>query len=263
MRAQTARRSVRRRPRQRRAVETVDAILDAVVRLLKRESFTALTTNRIAETAGVSIGSVYQYFSDKSAIFRALHQRHIDQIDHLIATILVKHAALPLDVLIGALIDGMVDAHTGDPELFELLSAEVPHRADRTQDFATRLHGVFRLALSSRVPELQDRRDLDKVVFLVANMVDSLSHAAALRRPAKLSLEAAKAEATKAVLAYLHATVDGHQTEESASAGRGGAGWAIRHHSEGVIPSEAVSQAERGILSKAHRWYTRDPSARR
>src|SRR5215469_17042277 len=116
MAAQTATRAIRRRPRQRRALQTVDAILDAVVRLLKREGFTALTTNRIAETAGVSIGSVYQYFSDKSAIFRALHQRHINQIDNLIATILVKHAASPLDVLIPALIDGMVDAHTTDPE---------------------------------------------------------------------------------------------------------------------------------------------------
>ena len=48
----------RRLPKQRRARQTVDAILDAVVRVLKREGFQAVTTNRIAEVAGVSIGSV-------------------------------------------------------------------------------------------------------------------------------------------------------------------------------------------------------------
>jgi AcrR family transcriptional regulator len=208
MPGKTARRPARRRPAQRRALATVEAILDAVIRILKREGFSALTTNHIAEVAGVSIGSVYQYFSDKSAIFAALHQRHIDEIDRLIASTLVKHAASPLDELIRALVDAMVDAHTNDPELFELLSIEVPDRAGRSRDFATRLHGVFRLALSSRAPEFE-KRGLDKVVFVAANMVDSLSHAAALRRPPGVSLPAAKAEAATAVLAYLHAAVDG------------------------------------------------------
>jgi AcrR family transcriptional regulator len=197
----------RRSPRQRRAVATVDAVLDAVIQLLKREGFSVLTTNRIAEVAGVSIGSVYQYFSDKTAIFAALHQRHIEQIDRLIASTLVKHAASPLDELIRALVESMVDAHTEDPELFALLASEVPHRAGNTQDFATRLHGVFRLAISSKAPELEKRGDLDKVVFVVSNMVESLSHAAALRRPAGVSLAEAKAESVKAVLTYLREVI--------------------------------------------------------
>jgi AcrR family transcriptional regulator len=66
-----------------RSHQTVEAILHAVIRILKREGFEAITTNRIAEVAGVSIGSVYQYFPDKRAIFVALHQRHIEQIDGL------------------------------------------------------------------------------------------------------------------------------------------------------------------------------------
>jgi AcrR family transcriptional regulator len=207
----TAPRVVRRSPTQRRAVATVDAVLDAVIRVLKREGFGALTTNRIAEVAGVSIGSVYQYFSNKRAIFAALHQRHIEQIDRLIASTLVKHAASPLDELIGALIEAMVDAHTQDPELFALLASEVPHRAGSTQDFAARLHGVFRLAISSKAPDIEKRGDLDKAVFVVANLVDSLSHAAALRRPSGVSLAEAKAEAVKAVLAYLHEAVHGFE----------------------------------------------------
>jgi len=60
-------RSQRRRPKQNRAHQTVDAILDAVVRVLKREGFKAVTTSRVAEVAGVSIGSVYQYFPGQAS----------------------------------------------------------------------------------------------------------------------------------------------------------------------------------------------------
>ncbi len=193
----------RRKPRQRRAQQTVDAILEAVVRILKRESAHAVTTNRIAEVAGVSIGSVYQYFPDKRAIFAALHQRHIEQIDRLIETTLVENATSSLDGLIPALIEAMVDAHTDEPELYEAMFTEIPHRSEGTRDFSVRLHGAFRLAIASRSKELRPHRDLDKVAFVVTHMVDSLSHGAVLRRPPAFSLAAAKEEATRAVLAYL------------------------------------------------------------
>ena len=198
------RKSARRRPRQRRARQTVDAILDAVVRVLKREGFGAVTTNRVAEVAGVSIGSVYQYFPNKQAIFVALHQRHIEQVDRMVETKLVEHAASSLDELIRAMIEGMIDAHTADPELYELLLTEVPHRADGTRDFAVRMHGAFRLAISSRAHELRKGRDLDRLVFVVTHMVESLSHGVLFRRPPNLSFADAKKEVARAVLAYLH-----------------------------------------------------------
>jgi len=173
--------------------------------VLKREGFDAITTNRVAEVAGVSIGSVYQYFPNKRAIFVALHQRHIEEIDRIVETTLVEHAASSLDELIRAMVEAMVDAHATDPELYELLLTEVPHRAGGAQDFAVRLHGAFRLAISSGAPELKKRGDLDKVVFVVTHMVEALSHGAVLRRPPGLSLADAKAEIVRAVLAYLHA----------------------------------------------------------
>ena len=205
MTAKAARTSVRRRPKQRRARQTVEAVLDAVVRLLKRDGSQAITTNRIAEVAGVSIGSVYQYFPDKRAIFTALHQRHVDQIDRMVQTKLVEHATSSIEELVRAMVEAMVEAHAIDPELYELLMTEVPHRADGTRDFAVRLHGAFLLAISSRAHELKKRRDLDKVVFVVTHMVEALSHGAVLRRPARMSLKDAKEEVVRAILAYLHA----------------------------------------------------------
>jgi hypothetical protein len=99
----------------------------------------------------------------------------------------------------------MVDAHVPDPELYEVMLTEVPHKADGSPDFAVRLHGVFRLAIAGRAHELGPGRDLDTVVWVVTHMVESLSHGAVLRRPARMSLAAAKEEAVRAVLAYVHA----------------------------------------------------------
>lgn len=182
----------------------MDAVLEAAIKVLKRDGSGALTTNRIAEVAGVSIGSVYQYSPDKGAIFAALHRRHTDEIDRIIQAQLMRHASSALDDLIRAIIDAMTDAHTTDPELYELLMTRVPQRGDGTQDFAVRLHGVFRLAIASKTRKKKKSRDLDKTVFVVANMVEALSHGAALRRPANVSLNEAKEEAVKAVLAYLN-----------------------------------------------------------
>lgn len=204
MASRSAKSSIRRRPQQRRARQTVEAILDAVVRILKREGFQAITTNRVAEVAGVSIGSLYQYFPDRAAIFAALHERHIEEIDRLFAASFIEHAGSPLDQLIRALVDAMIEAHATDPELYDLLSTQVPHRKGGSKDFSVRLHGAFLLAISSAAPELR-KRGLDKVVFVVTHMVEALCHGAVLRRPAGLSLENAKAEITKAVLAYLRA----------------------------------------------------------
>src|ERR1043165_2407897 len=68
---------MRREPRQGRSRQTVQAVLGAVPRVIRREGVDAVTTNRIAEAAGVSIGSLYQYFPDKKAIFTALHESHV------------------------------------------------------------------------------------------------------------------------------------------------------------------------------------------
>jgi AcrR family transcriptional regulator len=68
----------RRIPRQSRSQSTVDAILFAASHILRSEGARAVTTERIARCAGVSIGSLYQYFANKQAILAALRARHGD-----------------------------------------------------------------------------------------------------------------------------------------------------------------------------------------
>ncbi|CAN7161356.1 TetR/AcrR family transcriptional regulator [Acidovorax sp. LjRoot129] len=70
----------RRTPRQERSQFTVDAIFGAVARIVETEGEAGLTTNRIAETAGVSVGSLYQYFPSKEAILAAMLDQHCDRV---------------------------------------------------------------------------------------------------------------------------------------------------------------------------------------
>lgn len=202
---QNARKSfVRRRmPRQERAKATVAAMLDAVIVLLKRNGAQAITTNRIAATAGVSIGSVYQYFPSKHALFSALHERHVGMVSELMCRKITDSAESSLEGLIECLIDGMIEAHAINPELSELLQSQVPHRVDRTVEFSIRFQEPFRAALAPHAGCFGRKIDLETRAFVTTNMVDALGHAIVLRRPHGLSLRKARAEACKAILAYL------------------------------------------------------------
>jgi len=183
----------------------VDAVLDSVARLLKRGGVAAVTTNRIAEVAGVSIGSVYQYFPNKQAIFTALLDRHHEAMVRLVEATLVEHAAAPFDELVRGLVEAMVAAHAADPELHQMLFTQVPQRPDVDREIKTRVRGAFRLAIESRAKGPGSPRDLERMLFVLTHMVEALTHAAVLHRPARMSLAAASDEAVRAVLAYLNA----------------------------------------------------------
>jgi AcrR family transcriptional regulator len=68
---------VRRTPTQPRAQDTVHVILEAAARILQREGRAALNTNHIAERAGISVGTLYQYFPNKEAILVAMARREL------------------------------------------------------------------------------------------------------------------------------------------------------------------------------------------
>lgn len=81
----------RRRPKQARSQATYDSILEAAEQMLEREGADGLNTNRIAERAGVSVGTLYQYFPDKAAILLATAQRSLARPD---AGFMAQHKAL-------------------------------------------------------------------------------------------------------------------------------------------------------------------------
>lgn len=98
----------RRPPAQARAKETVETIFEAVARILERGGRTALTTNRIAEQAGISVGSIYAYFPNKEAILLAMARRELDAMrDRVVAALAKREPDIhPVRRAIRALIRG-------------------------------------------------------------------------------------------------------------------------------------------------------------
>jgi len=118
-------------PKQARSRETFEAILRAAAQVFERSGYAGATTNRIAERAGVSIGSLYQYFANKDAILVALAERHLQQGNEHLAPLLAAFAADPPAVREGLelLVSAMVELHADTPCLHRVLFEECPRPA--------------------------------------------------------------------------------------------------------------------------------------
>lgn len=98
-RPRTARVSSRKQPQQARSAELVSAVLDAAVQVLTSEGAHRFTTARVAERAGVSVGSLYQYFPNKAAILFRLQSDEWRRTSDLLRDILADRNTPPLERL--------------------------------------------------------------------------------------------------------------------------------------------------------------------
>src|SRR6201995_4833019 len=93
----TPRISSRKQPKQARSTDLVSAILEAAIQVLSREGAARFTTARVAETAGVSVGSLYQYFPNKEAILFRLQTDEWKRTGDLMQSILSDTSRPPLE----------------------------------------------------------------------------------------------------------------------------------------------------------------------
>ena len=112
----------RRKPRQERSRDRVERILDATAELLVDTPIDKITTAAIAETAGVPIGSVYQYFPNKLAVLAELARRVMEQVDVKTASLITEDfGVLPWDQAIDRAIDATMEGYAGQPGYLQLL----------------------------------------------------------------------------------------------------------------------------------------------
>lgn len=116
----------RRAPRQDRALDTVDTIFEAAARILQSEGKDSFNTNHIAERAGISIGTLYQYFPNKKAILVALARRESERVRKAVFQALTTSDVRgePERVAVRALINGFAGRHRARRILLEILLAE-------------------------------------------------------------------------------------------------------------------------------------------
>ncbi len=142
--------SARKLARQSRARETIDAILGAAGRMVDREGVAGLTTNRIAELAGVSIGSLYQYFPGKDAVLHALVEREFNRVvDATVAHIeALDTSRLSLEEGVASIVD----------QIFAGFGARRPLYAALLQSVLSIRHLRFTLENDARILEVVRRK---------------------------------------------------------------------------------------------------------
>ena len=196
--------ALRRVPKQRRSREIVDAIVEAGRQLLAESGPEALTTNAVAERAGVSIGSLYRYFPHRAAVLAAIYDRDATRE----AADLAEEESWPLEALsledaLAALVDFQLERHR------RLLGME--------EDFYRDHHGEFSLAgrlgaddvvariralLTSHASRLRVG-DLDAAAFLVARGVSAIVRQTLAERPEQLDEPAFRRELVDLMVRYV------------------------------------------------------------
>ena len=192
---------------QKRSRFTVDALLEATARILVKEGYDRASTNKIARTAGVSIGSLYQYFPSKEALVAAVIDRHNYGMMQVLRESLSKVALRPVEEAVRELVKVMIDAHRVNPKLHRVLAEQIPRvgKLEKVETFNRENYALFRNYLESRRGELRSI-DLDLASFVCVTSIEALTHNAVLHHSKTLSDQAMAAlvdEGTRLVVGYL------------------------------------------------------------
>jgi AcrR family transcriptional regulator len=197
----------RKQATQERSRATVDALVEATARILVREGFDKASTNHIAETAGVSVGSLYQYFPSKEALVAAVIDRHHEDLMNVVRGALAEVATLPIQQGVRNLVRAAVDAHRVDPKLHRVLAEQIPRtgKLESVEVFNREAHALFRAYLQSHIDEFRPI-DLELAAFVCVTSIEALTHTAVLHHSEMLSetaIEKLVDEATRLVVRYL------------------------------------------------------------
>jgi AcrR family transcriptional regulator len=195
----------RKVPRQARAQATVNAILEATVQVLDREGLDAASTTRIAEVAGVSVGSLYQYFSHRDAILDALQDREFERAIGLMQDVLADGnlTKTPRET-VTAVVRGLARLYAVSPGLHRVLAIEGLRvaKADRVHAFDMRVLAIIRRFLgASRAP--MRRTNVEAAAFVAFHSVRATMLASLLEHPQSLGEAALVDELVDLVLRYL------------------------------------------------------------
>ncbi len=180
-------RSPRKRPKQERSKATYEAILEAGARVLVDEGYERASTNRIAEVAGVGIGSLYEFFPNKDAIFTELRRTLNDQMLAVVRSSMEEALSLPVREAVRKCSEVLIEAHSVNPRLDSALKERVPDWAIQDQGrHIERELGRVGMEFARRHRDELRPKNLELAVFIVVQSTAFLTHETAKRFPEKL-----------------------------------------------------------------------------
>ena len=195
---------------QQRSRATVDALIESTARILVREGFDKASTNRIAEVAGVSVGSLYQYFPSKEALVAAVIDRHQHEIMQTVRGELAQIMVQPVEKAVRQLVAVAVKAHQVDPRLHRALAEQIPRvgKLEKLETFNRENFTLFRTYLERHRDEVRVA-DLELASFVCVTAIEALTHNAVLHYPKTRSDDGMAAlidEGARLVVGYLKAS---------------------------------------------------------
>lgn len=181
----------RKTPRQERSRRTVDRILDAAARIFHEQGYAGATTNDIADEAGVSIGSLYQYFPNKDAVLLALTSRHIEATTAGLATLLSEQRLEDgVDVILRNVIDFLLAQHDLD-DLHLLVMHEAPRTRQITLELDRARSHLVTETSQLLAPMIDETTQRTLVARMVVATIDAAVHDVILRQPTGAARDAA------------------------------------------------------------------------
>jgi AcrR family transcriptional regulator len=198
--------NARRKPQQARSQKLVGWILHAAAQVFAERGYAGGTTNHIAEKAGVSIGSLYQYFPNKTAILTALALNHLNEGEMLAQKLRgqARTPSLPLEELLRLFMTSFVALHEENPRLHRLLLEEAPLPAEvwkRYRDLMEQL--TLDLAEGLRVHPEVSVQNHDHAAYLLVHVAESLTHQLVIHPSGGLSTKEGVNEAVIMLQRYL------------------------------------------------------------
>jgi AcrR family transcriptional regulator len=167
--------AARREPSQRRSRERVGRMLEAASALIEEKGSDAMRMGEVAEKAGVSIGSLYQFFPDKSALIRTLAERYNASGR---ACIEAELAGVRSKAELGAAFSKLIDIYYGlflsEPVMRDVWSGMQADKALREVELSeSRLNGALLAEAMARLNPKADRAELERRAFLVMSLGES------------------------------------------------------------------------------------------
>jgi AcrR family transcriptional regulator len=180
---------------------TVEALVEAAARVLVEDGYAKASTNRIAKVAGVSVGSLYQYFPNKESLVLAVVDRHLEEVTSVVSTLSVALGDAPIVDAVRATIGALAAMHHLNPELQEVLDQQVRHLAlPRIRESRGQMMEVLFQWLEQRQDDLLPK-DLRAATFVIYVAVETVTHER--RSDPKSDHEAVLEEVTAMVYRYL------------------------------------------------------------
>ena len=195
-----------RKPKQKRSLFTFEQILQGAAQVFEQHGYAKGTTNRIAERAGVSVGTLYQYFPNKDAILTELSIRHMakakDEVRRMLA--LQPADASGLEPFLEELFRSLLAMHTYAPRLHQVLFDEAPWPQHLRKSMRETID-IMTKAVALSLSKIEGLRLVEPITsaWMLVQLSESLTHQYVVHHPEEISEESFIKESVRLMTAYL------------------------------------------------------------